>query len=86
MAVSILAKPSAMSWRAPPRGLVPDPLYNRNRLAAHADATVAPGSIGTFGLRMRALTPGSYRIDVRPVVEGVAWLEDEGIYLEIVVR
>jgi hypothetical protein len=28
---------------------------------------------------------GTYRIDVRPVVEGLGWLEDEGIHLLIVV-
>jgi hypothetical protein len=67
-------------------GLVVAPLYG-SRIATHAEATVAPGAVGTFNLRVRApAEAGRHRIDVRPVVEGVSWLEDEGIYLELVAR
>ncbi|MGH2378757.1 MAG: hypothetical protein ACRDGT_09800 [Candidatus Limnocylindria bacterium] len=62
------------------------PLYG-DRLATHAEETVAPGEVGTFRFRVRApAAAGTHRISVLPVAEGLQWLEDEGVYLEIVTR
>jgi hypothetical protein len=62
-------------------------LFNRDRLATHAETAVAPGEVGTFSFRLRApLAAGTYRVEARPVAEGVTCMEDEGIYLELVVR
>ena len=58
---------------------------NANRVATTAESTVAPGSIGTFTFTLRApATPGTYRLPLHPVVEGVQHLEDEGVYLVVV--
>ena len=67
-------------------GLVTSPLYD-TRLATHAEDSVAPGDVGTFAFKVRApSTAGTHRISVRPVAEGLQWLEDEGIYLELIAR
>lgn len=53
-----------------------------NRVAAQTEAAVAPGATGTFTFSVRApSTPGVYRIPLRPVVDGTAWMEDQGVYL-----
>jgi len=56
-----------------------------NRVATTAEAVVAPGAIGTFTFTLRAPgTPGTYRVPLHPVLEGVQHLEDEGVYLLVV--
>ena len=57
-----------------------------NRVAAQAEATVVPGGTGTFTFQVRApMTPGLYAIHLRPVVDAVTWMEDEGVFLYITV-
>jgi hypothetical protein len=56
------------------------------RPAVQSDAVVAPGALGTFTFQIRApSTPGVYYINLRPVIDGVTWLEDEGVYLVVTV-
>lgn len=58
-----------------------------DRITTATASVVAPGSAGEFRFRLRAPTsPGTYRLNVRLVVDGVTWLEDEGVYWEIAVR
>ena len=55
-----------------------------NRVAPQTEATVVPGAIGTFTFQVRApMTPGLYAIHLRPVIDAVAWMEDEGVFLYI---
>jgi hypothetical protein len=55
-----------------------------NRLATTAEASVAPGAVGTFTFRVRAPSaPGVYRLPLRPVVDGVTWMEDQGVFLVV---
>ncbi len=57
-----------------------------NRPAAQSETTVAPAANATFLFQIRApATPGTYRLSLRPVVDGVAWLEDEGVYVLVTV-
>ncbi|HTD64807.1 MAG TPA: CAP domain-containing protein [Verrucomicrobiae bacterium] len=57
-----------------------------NRVAAQTEATVVPGGVGTFTFQVRApMTPGLYAIHLRPVIDAVAWMEDEGVFLYITV-
>jgi hypothetical protein len=56
-----------------------------NRLAAQSEASVAPGAIGTFTFTVRApMTQGRYRLPLRPVVDGTTWLDDQGVYLDVI--
>ena len=56
-----------------------------NRLATTTEATVAPGQTGTFTFKVRApVTPGTYRLPLRPVIDGVTWMEDSGVFMVIV--
>jgi hypothetical protein len=45
---------------------------------------VPPGGIATFVFTVRApQAPGSYRIPLRPVIDGRAWMEDQGVFLVV---
>ncbi len=58
----------AMGWPSP------------DRVAVQTEPRVGPGGIATFVFRVRApATPGVYPLKLRPVVDGVTWLEDAGI-------
>jgi len=55
-----------------------------NRLATTVAASVAPGEVGTFTFRVRApAVPGIYRLPLRPVIDGVSWMEDQGVFLVV---
>jgi hypothetical protein len=57
-----------------------------NRVAAQAEATVVPGGVATFTFQVRApSTPGLYAIHLRPVIDAVTWMEDQGVFLYITV-
>ena len=71
-----IARPElAAGWPAPNRIATPTTLY------------VGPGQVGWFQFTVRAPgAPGDYRLSVRGVVDGVTWLEDQGIAFTIHVR
>jgi Tfp pilus assembly protein PilX len=55
-----------------------------NRVAPQTEALVTPGGVGTFTFQVRApTTPGLYAIHLRPVIDAVTWMEDEGVFLYI---
>ncbi len=55
-----------------------------NRVAPQTEATVMPGGLGTFTFQVRApMTPGLYAIHLRPVIDAVTWMEDEGVFLYV---
>jgi hypothetical protein len=64
-------------------GLLEYPLGGiKNRYARQTEELVAPGGIATMKLQVRApASEETRRIDMRPVVDGVLWLEDEGLYI-----
>ena len=56
------------------------------RPAIQTEATVAPGTLGTFTFQVRApAVPGLYAIHLRPVIDGVTWMEDQGVFLYVTV-
>jgi hypothetical protein len=58
-----------------------------NRLTSTTTDYVGPGDVGWFEFSVRApTTPGRYTLAVRGVVDGVGWLEDDGIFFTIDVR
>jgi hypothetical protein len=58
-----------------------------NRPAIQEPERVAPGEVGRFTFRIRApRESGTYTLAVRPVVDGIAWLEDAGAFWTITVR
>jgi hypothetical protein len=51
-----------------------------DRVAVQAEPSVGPGGIGTFTFRVRApTTSGMYPLRLRPVVDGVLWMEDDSV-------
>lgn len=55
-----------------------------DRPAAQSEASVPPGGIATFMFTIRApQTLGSYRIPLRPVIDGRTWMEDQGVFLVV---
>lgn len=58
-----------------------------DRIATTTLAIVAPGDIGEFRFSVRApATPGTHVFNLRPVIDGLTWLEDEGVFWTITVR
>jgi len=58
-----------------------------DRPAIQNEAVVAPGQNATFTFSMRGPpTPGTYQLHLRPVIDGVTWMEDEGVFMYITVR
>ena len=58
-----------------------------NRPAQQTTTYVGPGQDAWFIVELTApATPGTYRLYLRPVIDGVRWLEDAGVYVDLVVR
>lgn len=56
------------------------------RPAVQSEELVAPGGTATFTFTVKGSIPGSFVIPLRPVVDGVAWMEDQGIHMVVTVR
>jgi hypothetical protein len=57
-----------------------------DRVAVQPAAYVGPGQIAWFQFAVLApARPGTYRLGIRPVVEGATWLEDYGVFWEVTV-
>jgi glucose/arabinose dehydrogenase len=57
-----------------------------DRVAIQAEREVHPGDVATFTFALRApAMAGTYDVPLRPVVDGVRWLEDEGVFVRIAV-
>ncbi len=57
-----------------------------DRVATQPVPYVGPGQVAWFRFALQApKDPGWYRLDLRPLIEGAQWLEDEGIYWQVVV-
>src|SRR5207244_9348045 len=55
-----------------------------NRVTSTTTDYVGPGEVGWFKFTVRApATAGDYRLALRGVVDGVSWLEDDGIFFTI---
>ncbi|MEO8632086.1 MAG: hypothetical protein ABI466_01920, partial [Chloroflexota bacterium] len=58
-----------------------------NRPAQQTTTWVGPGQQAWFRVQIQAPTaPGVYRLYVRPVIDGVEWLENLGAYVDVSVR
>jgi hypothetical protein len=71
-----------------PRPLPPqmrDDWFNWDRPARQTELVVRPYQLATFTFSVVGAAPGSYRLNLRPVVDGVAWLEDDGVFVDITV-
>ncbi len=57
-----------------------------DRVAIQPAAYVGPGQVAWFQFVVQApQTPGTYRLGIRPVIEGAAWLEDYGVFWVVTV-
>jgi len=57
-----------------------------NRVAAQTETSVPPGANATFTFQVRApQIAGTYSLHLRPVIDGTAWMEDQGVFLNITV-
>lgn len=81
---------ASLGTNAPPDTQRPDLAsgwLSGNRLAGTTTDYVGPGQVGWFSFQVRApAAPGTYRLDVRGVIDGTTWLEDQGIFFTITVR
>lgn len=57
-----------------------------NRVAAQPAAYVGPNQVSWFQFQIQApTTPGTYRLYIRPLIEGATWMEDFGVYWQVTV-
>jgi len=57
-----------------------------NRPAVQPAAYVGPGQVAWFQFTVQApATPGTYRIAIRPLIEGAQWMEDYGVFWQVTV-
>ncbi len=64
----------AVDWPVPDRPAIQDA------------AAVPPGSVGVFTFQVRGAVAGTYALHVRPVIDGITWMEDQGVYIVVLVR
>jgi hypothetical protein len=58
-----------------------------NRIAIQPAEYVGPGQVAWFQFTIQApTTRGTYRLYLRPLIEGAAWLEDYGVFWLVTVR
>lgn len=57
-----------------------------SRPAVQSQQNVAPNEIAVFSFNVRGAQRGSWAMRLRPVVDGVAWLDDDGVYLTVTVN
>lgn len=57
-----------------------------SRPAVQSQAAVRPGEIATFMFRVRGTAAGAYLLQLRPVIDGLAWLNDDGIRVVVTIR
>ncbi len=56
------------------------------RPAVQTETAVGPGAVSTFTFQVRAPTvPGTYAINLQPVIDGVTWMVDQGVFLVVTV-
>jgi hypothetical protein len=68
-------------------GLNPGNWQYASRFAVQTTDYVAPGQIGWFVIQVKApQAAGTYRFAIRPVIDGVSWLEDYGVYFDLTVK
>ena len=57
-----------------------------DRIAVQPAPYVGPGQVAWFRFNLRApMNPGTYRLYVRPLIEGATWLEDNGVFWQVIV-
>ncbi|MDE3102554.1 MAG: family 10 glycosylhydrolase [Chloroflexota bacterium] len=58
-----------------------------DRMAVQPASYVGPGQVAWFRFTVQApSTPGTYRLYLRPLIEGAQWMEDYGVYWVVTVR
>jgi uncharacterized protein YkwD len=57
-----------------------------DRPAVQDLAVVPSGATTTFTFRVRGVRPGTFSLHLRPVIDGITWMEDEGVYMVVAVR
>jgi hypothetical protein len=58
-----------------------------DRIATTTAEFVRPSEVAEFRFAVRAPTSrGVYRLDLRPVIDGTTWMEDQGVFRIIEVR
>ena len=88
------------TWRPEPGQDMPTPLGGDgtlgspntswpryNRVAAQPASWVGPGQVAWFQFTIQApQTPGTYRLYLRPLIEGATWMEDYGVFWIVTVK
>lgn len=76
-------------------GIVGDPGFDPSmavdwpypqRPAVQSRPVVRPGEVASFVFDVQGTRTGTFRLRLRPIVDGVAWLNDEGVFVDVEVH
>ena len=56
------------------------------RVAVQSEPSVGPGESATFSFQVKGTRVGTFKLPLRPVVDGIAWLEDPSLVVTVTVR
>src|SRR2546426_493928 len=77
---------AAFTFTLPPPAPLGVNWLSANRVAAQTETSVPTGANATFTFQVRApQIAGTYSLHLRPVIDGTAWMEDQGVFLVITV-
>lgn len=57
-----------------------------DRPGRQSEDLVRPMEVATIRVGVTGSIPGTFRLAVRPVVDGITWLEEQGVYVDITVE
>jgi len=67
-------------------GMDPGNWQYPSRITVQTTDYVGQGQTAWFVIQLRAPSiTGSYRVHIRPVIDGVTWMEDYGVYFDLTV-
>ena len=67
-------------------GMDPGNWQYPSRITVQTTEYVGQGQVAWFVIQLRAPSVmGSYRVHIRPVIDGVTWMEDYGVYFDLTV-
>jgi N-acetylmuramoyl-L-alanine amidase len=76
----------AIAGNDPMLAFLADGWIAADRPAKQTEDVVPPGATATFTFAVKGVLPGAYRLPLRGVVDGGAWMDDLGLFAEVFVR
>jgi hypothetical protein len=76
----------AIAGNDPKLAFLADGWVAPDRPAVQAEDMVPPGATATFTFAVKGMLSGTFRLPLRGVVDGGAWMDDLGLFAQVSVR